>query len=408
MKEVFTLKSDEILELASEQRRVPITTIPDDYGTSLNEYILVPDKKLNVGKPTHAKDDPTAIVTCIQKMYNEGDVEGSRHIKILRMVSTFRRHGVPRSAIVSIMQKWAPSLDEYEVERIAENVFDKGYRYSCSDAVMSKYCDLKCIFYKNKNYTLEVVNAKDMEKNFTDFIRTDYKNRTFDLKDIYDTSEFCFYPGEFTMVMGDTGLGKTAFVQNLCTPLTDMSILFLSLETHETLMFRRFIQICTGLTKEEVRDYYRTNTNSLSNAIDHIQIMSVAPEIKSIRQLVAEVEPKILIIDTLDSIEVEYSKGDNEDLKAIILALKKIAQVNGIIVIGVHHISKNAAYGGKLNVHSGKGSSTAEQKADKVITIEGNPETMKRVVKSQKARDEAPFNMLMEYDFRNFQYRQIK
>jgi hypothetical protein len=64
--------------------------------------------------------------------------------------------------------------------------------------------------------------------------------------------------------------------------------------------------------------------------------------------------------------------------------------------LAIHHVTKSAVseFGGSvkpLTVHSGKGSSALEQKADKVICIEGLQTKTRRVVRSLKARDETPF-----------------
>lgn len=410
LKEIFNLSCEEIEEIALHQRTDYYAEKLESIEPYLQNMILQPSEgKQMPKKGTVAQDDPSSIVTCVQKIYAEGPVQGSRHKKLLRMASSFRRDGVPQSGIVNMLQNWADTIEPYEVKRLVNGVFEHGYRYGCNDEVMSEYCDPKCVYYKRKDYTLEIVNSDQMEKNFTKFIRSDYLRNSFDMFRMFsDNSEECWvFPGELVVVTADTGIGKTAFVQNIVTKV-DVPVLFLSLETHETLMFRRFIQITTSKTKEEVMEYYKKNENTLSNSIRHIQIMSISPELSAIKQIVAEVQPKILVVDTTDMIEVPYAKSLEKDDK-IVKELKQLAINQNIIVIGIHHISKGASREDHLSVHSLKGSSAIEQKADKVVGIEtpggvAAEKTRVRFITVLKARDEGKPEMKLDYNHENFRF----
>jgi len=407
LRELFNNDIEKIKELASSVRtdyaHIPFESV-EPY---MQNMIVEPEKKDETNNRTKVKDDPSSIVTCVQRIYNEGAMQGSRHLKMLRMASSFRRHGVPMDGTIQMLVKWADTLEPYEVKRMVEDVYKHGYQYGCNDSIMKEYCDPKCIFYKRKDYTLEVFSAEEMEKKFLGFVRSDFSSTSFNLADMYNANDYWFYPGELAIVMGDTGLGKTAFVQNIVANLKNMSILFLSLEVHEILMFRRFIQIATGKSKDDVISHYKENTNTFSSTIKHIQIMSVAPEIKAINQLVAEMQPNIMIIDTTDMIEVEYVNGDIERTNKVINELKKIAQQQNIIIIAVHHINKESAKNGKIDIHSAKGSSNVYQKADKVIAIEGQRSMPKRTIYSLKSRDESSFELIFNFDPVNFRFNQL-
>jgi hypothetical protein len=340
----------------------------------------------------------------------EGPTEGSRHHKLLRLASTYRRAGVPLEITIAGLSSWASSMHPYEVKRLAEDVYAKGYRFGCDDEIMAKYCDPGCIYFKQKNYSQELLSAKKMERDFIEFVRTDFGNRVFDLASFFNLkAPYKFYPGELVVLWGDTGLGKTSFAQNLCVGLTKMRILYLSLEVHANLLYRRFIQIVTGMTKDQIVAYYKTHNNTLSEKVSHITAMTVSPDLDAIRRLIAEEQPSLVVIDTLDGIV--YPGKEKDSTGPLAIALKEMAQKYNTIIFVVHHISKDAALDRdkkqrELNIHSGKGSSSAEQKADKVIGVEGNMDSKFRVIKSLKARDEEKFTLSLIFNKDTFRFIQ--
>lgn len=415
--EFFNMTATEIMGLAKTPR--PTNFEKHDEQQKHTELIVLPAEIMgglsttaDIRSKSTATDNPTSIVTCMQKLYNTPSEPGSRHTSLLRLASAFRRQGVPQGGIVGLLQGWAPSLEPYEIKRVVDDVFNKGLRYGCQDTIMKAHCDPKCIFFKNKNYAIEVMDVKQMEKKLANFVRTDFKNTSFNLGDIYQLpAPFHFYPGEYITVIGDTGVGKTAWMQDIVTKLENMSTLYLSLEVHELLLYRRFVQIKYGMTKEEVMQYYTKHDNHLSDRLDHIQVITTAPNLESIKSLIAATEPKIVVIDVVDGISMPFARDENSKIGAIAVELKAIAQQLNTIIFGIHHISKGAAsavsVGAELGVHSGKGSSSIEQKSDKVLAIEGNRDEARRILHSPKARDESPLRVALEFNKQTFRWTQL-
>ena len=412
--EVFNEEMDDIKDISKGQRTdfkyVPI--ISNENDIPLEKYKIV-KKELPAlvvhDKPNAVKDNPSSFVTCMQKVYNEGPTQGSRHLKILRMASAFRRHGVPQSAVIAAIQSWAHNMEPYEVQITVQDTFKHGYRYSCDDSIMKQYCDSKCIFYKRKDFTLEVLDNIALEKQFVNFIQSDYETSAINLATIYDCPDYWLYPGELIIISGDTGLGKTAFVQNLIQHMSLYApILFLSLEVSAKLIYRRSIQIAHGMTKQEVISHYKENPNTLSEDVKHIKVMQVAPEIKAINQLVSEIEPKLLIIDTSDMIEVDGYGDEYHKQNKIINQLKTIAQTRDTIVIAVHHLNKEGAKTNNPSLWDLKGSTNVVQKADKVLLLVGERQSPWRLLKTLKARDEGNLEIKFKMDFTTFQFNQVE
>ena len=83
-----------------------------------------------------------------------------------------------------------------------------------------------------------------------------------------------------------------------------------------------------------------------------------------------------------------------------------------MIVIAISHISKGASYrlkeGYELDVHSAKGNSVIEQKADKIIAFEGDRNKSNvRKITAIGSRDESSFKLILNFDFNTFNFTQV-
>lgn len=414
--ELVRLEPKDIFELASSGK---VRKVEEDDCDCYGEEDIpkYPDKIRKEMVKRHVDNtvanESTRIITCVQSLYTKGSSNGSRHITILRMASAWRRAGLPKDAIVKVLQDWAHTLEPAEVKRLVEDVYIKGYVYGCNDSIMSKHCDPKCIYYQHKNYTHEVQDVTTMAKNYKNFLSLSH---ICNLQDVYGlNNSFPLVAQDFVVVWADTGMGKTAFIQNLCVEIP-VPILYLTLEFSAELLFRRFIQIANNATKDYVNDVFSNEFNietqkKLIKPIEHIRVLDTSPNIKEMSKLIGQFNPKIVVIDTVGDIVVSGKNGTNEKMEIIGEDIKKLAQGTNTCIIGIHHISKNSSLDEKgkskaLTLHSGKGSSAIEQKADKVIGIEQditNPSG--RIVKALKARDDEKFIKHFIFDANNtFRY----
>ena len=405
--EVMNGTSEEIMGIAKTQR-IDFSPIP----------LLGPEALLDIYHPEKAKENevvvhdlnPSAIATCIQNMYALGDTKGSRHIRILRMASYYMRHGFPIEASKLVLSQWAQSLDSSEVNRLVDDTYRQRYRYGCFDNIMDKYCDSKCIYYPMKqqrqDMLMPVMNSRDMEVKYLEKLINIEDRPRINLADIYAMSDYWLNPGELIIVLGNTGMGKTAWVQNIAVD-TDARILWLSLEMPVDLMYRRFIQIAKGKTKKEVEAHYETTDNTWSKSIEHITCLTIPPKIDQIRRLVAEVEPAMLIVDTIDGIRVsKYIHDSMFKIDEIINETREIATSQQIIVLGISHTTKGDSRLSELDEHSGKHSSSIAQKADTVIAVEGVRNSITRMIRSKKTRDGEPFSVNCNFFPETFRFIQ--
>ena len=374
----------------------------------LQRHVLSKPSSVMINNTPIKSGTTNSIVTCVQHIFNEGPAQGSRNMKMMRMISSYKRAGIPFLVALNGMITWSNGeLESDEITRTVTNVYDNQYSYGCDDSILMEYCDPKCIHFKRKDYMLDIKDVDSLEDNFRKFVMTDFSQKSIDLATIFEGIDtYLFKPGELIIFSGDTGMGKTALVQQIIA-FCKKDTLFLSLEMNENLTWRRFVQIVEQKPKEWVYEAYKQDNVSFKDKLKHIRIMTIAPEIEAVKKVVAQYEPNILVVDTTDELQVDGNKGTIEEQNTIIDGLKQIAQRNDTIVIAIHHINKASATQGVVGLHSLKGSSNVVQKADKVMVVKGNRNEMHRTITSEKSRDEARFELVTIFQYKTMTFERI-
>tara|TARA_X000001388_G_scaffold52188_1_gene37894 strand:- start:18918 stop:20741 length:1824 start_codon:yes stop_codon:yes gene_type:complete len=370
----------------------------------------------------NAKGISTRYITCVQHIYNAGHVPSNRHKHLLALVSIWRKkYAFDKVACDHLarayMAKMETPLPPVETSKIVSDAFKNDYNYGCNHPVLQPYCDSKCLLFRWKNLDEEstILNAEGMTNKLIEYLTTDYTDRSFDLKSIFPFMQrsHMFTTGQLITLIGDTGLGKTAFYQYLIVRLQNIKTLFLSLEVDDITMTRRFLQAALKMTKMEVISALKNKDQDIIDkamkGIEHIQLETTCPDIDNLASVVSESGAKIVVVDTIDRVKAKYAGKDDFARQEIIAnGLKDLAMKEDVMVLAVHHISKSASYNFKetntLDVHSGKGNSAIEQKSDQYIAFQGKEQSKSRVVRSLKARDESMFEMLLNYNWETFTF----
>lgn len=398
----FYNSPDEIREYSQKPIFLP-WHLPDEIETPLSRLKCAPKVK-----PRGVYTDTTNTterVTCMQKLYNRGAVNGRGHTDSLRLASWLRRMGMPKAGALSVLEGWYKGVDTEDQEKIVESVYTKKYVYSCDDVVMKEFCDEKCIFYKtgwqDDSSKSMVNNADGLLENLKEYKKMLNSAGWIDLQEVWPAmkSSYRIYPGEVAMFTGDTGMGKSSLVQKIMMSI-GMNILYLNLEMNEALAARRLLQAGHGMTKMEViKSIGRMSDEEMKRPIQHIEMVSIAPKHTEVVREVRARKPGLLVIDTSDAIEVDGA-GNNElyQLKMVIEMMRRLAQQQQIIVIAVHHINKDASKRGFIDLNSLQGSRNAVTKVDHVFSVTGTKNSPTRTLKSLKARDEDPFSHDLFFD----------
>jgi len=410
--ELFSSKSEQIILLAgSNETREEIPEM-EEAERDFTQYVV---KATVERESVYYRDEPTKVVTCMQHLFNKGATSGTRHIEGMRLISVWRRQGVPKAAVNNLMALWATSMEKYELERMVNDIFDKGYRYGCNDHVMAKYCDQKCIFYIHKNYTAEVTQPDELEALLIDHAVNLPTKKFIDLDQMFKLPDpYRIYEGEMVVLCGDTKIGKSTLAQNIVANNAHIKWLYLPLEDGKILDGRRLVQIAHDMTKEDVMEHLATHGKGLIQKINHVDMLDTNVTLDNIRKVTtgSGVDYDAVVIDTADQVGTD-SKGNYTDVtEKLAIGFRNLARTTGKIILIVHHISKRAGedvdgHRKKLTIHGLKGASSMEQKADKVIAIEGNRDDAERLVSSLGARDESPFKKTVIFNKNTFRLELI-
>jgi hypothetical protein len=191
-------------------------------------------------------------------------------------------------------------------------------------------------------------------------------------------------PGSLVLVQGDTGIGKTMFLQNVAEIFLDLRTLMFELELPDEDLYERFWSLRTGLEGRDVEAEYRNN-----GCFGEEQIMNQFPNLYICPEshLTVESFEKILIKSELkmggkpELVLVDYAqlmvgKGDSRYDRASNVAesMKRIAKATNTVIFITSQIDRASAKSHENGLHSAKDSGSLENSAGLVIGAERDGE----------------------------------
>ena len=395
-KEVWSLDADKLKQLAQEPRlEFPYEVLVGD--GELEEHIV--SSGHNIAAMQNVTE-PSKVVPCVQTMLNQGPATGKRHNVILRIVSHLKRHGLPSKFAKVIIDEWNQgSMDDQEIISLIESAYNGNYRYSCNDATMKDYCSSKCIYFKRKDYLVDVKSSSDLQTEFEERLETDFEGKKIPLADMLGLEQDTdIYPGELVTIFGPTGSSKTTlaqcialgvdFARNQINTKWQIPCLYLSLELSGWYMHRRNLQIVSDLSKDQVNADYKGVYERHSHLLEHMVIQTVSPTLEQIQSKVRELQPALVIIDYIDLVETPFHvKGEYEQVKYVSHNLSNMAVNSDMIVIQVSQVSRDYSRNEVLDLYAGKGSGAIENASRKVIGLNGQANSHKKSLHMFKNTD---------------------
>ena len=398
---------DEIHDFASDPRlEYPYILLSGD--NELEGYLCLETPKIaQFGKVV----EPTKVVPCVQTMLRNGPQEGSRHNTALRIASHFKRHGIPSEYAKVALLHWNDNtLNEQQMIEKTESVYNGNYNYGCQDVLMKKYCQTKCMYFKNKDYHINVKDSDELQKDFEERLTTNFKGRTIPLAEMFGLDEYDtqIYPGELVTIFGPTGSNKTTLAQNLAlgvdfkndkiNPTWQIPTLFLSLELSAWYMHRRHLQIVSGLSKEEVNEDYKEIYKNHADELRHLQIQTISPTLNSIQDKIKQLNPSVVVVDYIDLVETPRDvKGEYEQIKFVSHSLSNLAVNLDVIIIQISQVSREYSRNDILDLYAGKGSGAIENASRKVIGLNGQANTNVKHIHMYKNTDGELFDVEVEW-----------
>ena len=404
--EIMNKDADEIIELAKDSR------IDFQYhlleGEGQLEHTIV--KEVPDVQVFNKISEPNKIVPCVQSMLRQGAKQGNRHVTAMRIISHFKRHGIPSHYAKVCMLHWNnKSMNENQIMEMVENVYNRNYKYGCHDVIMMEHCKTQCLYFNKKDYLIDIKSSDEMQGELHDRLTTDFSGKTINLgRALGLEKESTIFPGELVTIFGPTGSNKTTFAQNLALGVDfvndkiqidwQIPTLFLSLELSSWYMHRRHLQIVSGREKEEVNKDYDNIYEQNKDKLEHVLVQTISPTLDKIADKVRELQPALLIVDYIDLVDTPVSyRGEYEKIKYISHGLSNMAVNNDLIILQISQVSREYSRNEVLDLYAGKGSGAIENASRKVIGLNGQSNSKTRAVKLFKNTDGELFDTEVEW-----------
>lgn len=208
-------------------------------------------------------------------------------------------------------------------------------------------------------------------------------------------------PGEVMTILADTGVGKTAILQNIAYSLHPLKVLMFEIELPNTLIFERFIQINNELTGDAVFRIYKEKTDfdwKSTISLSHIYVCGLSKmnpaemeRIIEMSELKIGERPAVVIVDYVGLIR---GKGNSryERMSDVAEQMKILAKSTDTVLIMASQVSRCERVDAtdEVNLHDAKDSGSIENSSGVVIgawRAGDNGETLKlKILKNTKGK----------------------
>lgn len=187
------------------------------------------------------------------------------------------------------------------------------------------------------------------------------------------------------MISGVSNVGKTSYVLNLVSELTERGIptLVFPFERGIESVGRRFLQVKFGMTIDEFgmqdEDEWKKMIDSCVETPAYFAMPKKEEMVNTIIRSKRIFDTKVVVIDHLDYIIRHVSGNKEAEIGNTLQDLKRVAEENGIILLIVSHTRKVETPGGwkvkkKPTMEDLKGSSSLYQDPEVVVMLSSDEE----------------------------------
>jgi replicative DNA helicase len=181
-------------------------------------------------------------------------------------------------------------------------------------------------------------------------------------------------PGEFMVLIGDTGTGKTGILQNISRAARPLPTVMFELELPKEMMFERYVSMLTKMTGEQVEKAYWNAHDSesfvptINKELKNICVCPLSKlSVEKMEEIIMRAElklgerPRLVLVDYLQLVS---ATGPNrrEKISDVSEQLKIMAKSTRTIIIAASQISRptNVDKDWEPNLHSAKESGSIE------------------------------------------------
>lgn len=203
-------------------------------------------------------------------------------------------------------------------------------------------------------------------------------------------------PGELVLLLGATGIGKTAALSNIAVSAFPLPTLFFEMELPPELMYERLIALKTKMSCREVENAYRggelIGEESVDQKLSHLHICTEARHsVADLEHLIIKSElkigqrPKLVLVDYVGLIR-GTGKSRYERVSQVAEDMKVLAKATQTIVIVASQVARRDGDDPVIGLSDGKDSGSLENSSGLVLGMWRTAEdtAVVKVLKSTK------------------------
>lgn len=206
-------------------------------------------------------------------------------------------------------------------------------------------------------------------------------------------------PGELVTIIADTGVGKTALLQNIAAHSHPLVTLFFELELPPEMMFERFVSLHSGVPGHEVERSYREGMtaggevlSSLPNLYVCTEARMKAPQMEEYinrAELKIGERPRVVLADYLQLMEGE-GRTRYERMSNLAEDLKRVAKSTRTIMFAASQIHRKPDDKPEIFLHDAKDSGSIENSSGLMLGCWREDGLLKiKILKNTKGRSGA-------------------
>lgn len=231
-----------------------------------------------------------------------------------------------------------------------------------------------------KGVNLPVFTIADLEDHYINHVRAT-ESSAFSLGNWLPSFHHAIrplLPGELVTILAETGVGKTAILQNIALSARGIPLLFFEMELPPELVFERFISIYTQYTQADVEKAYRAGDNMKSDLqknghLKHIHICTEARlTTEKLEALINKSElkigerPKIVLLDYIGLVQ-GTGKSRYEKMSTIAEDLRIAAKATQTLIICASQVARRDSDDPEITLFDAKDSGSIENSSSLVL-----------------------------------------
>jgi len=302
-------------------------------------------------------------------IFEQGITDFNRNDKAFQLAKHWQNKGLNNNDIENIVSYWnnnnSEPLPEDEIQTILKSALKNNNGLNNREIDRSDF-----------------MNFDDRKKNYSDYIK-DIENKKIEIGfKLIDDKIRGIRPGNVLTLLAETGIGKSAIVQNILqnyTKKTDKHTLYISLEMDNYELHERETQIEFNISGYEVEETYlkdRANFDSIHlnkfiTLTDSIDINKLFEVVEKCSEYFGEIG--LIAIDHVGIMDNRiFNDNEYSRITDVMKKIKRFALISKYPVCVISQVNRMEALkkSDRLSLFSGKGSGEVENSSNVVLALE--------------------------------------